>query len=215
MGKGAKKGENRFEATQKANVKDRLDRISNVVIPRMKTYLDLTHFKNKTQFQKMCATVFNEDLPVNMMPITRRTIANFPYWKELGPIFYKHYDNSPQNDLEALKTKALSSYSEIEERESLEQKISNLTLQNEALAKAIGEAKLSPKAAEDNYSVQQLSEDINDLICVIDFLIKASEGIVVVNREERTITNLADDLHGELSSKFSKSYFKHTVGGNE
>lgn len=215
MGKGAKKGENRFKASQSANIQARLQRIRGVVIPRMKTYLDLTHFKNKTKFQEMCVTVFNEDLPVNMKQITRRTIANSPYWKELGPIFYKHYDNGPQNDLEAIKEKALNSFSEIEKRESLEQEISNLTLQNEALAKAIGEAKLSPKTLGDNGSAQQLKADINDLICVIDFLIKASEGIVIVNREDRSITNLADDLQGDLSSKFAKTYFKHVVGGNE
>jgi hypothetical protein len=215
MTKGAKKGENRFKTSQEARIQARLQRIQEIVIPKMKSYLDLIHFKNKTKFQEMCAEVFNEDLPVNMKVISRRTIANSPYWNELGPIYYLHYGDDQHSDLETIKAKALNSFSDMEKREELEREISNLTIQNEALIKAIGEAKLSSKSIEDSNSLQKLKQDLDDLICVIDFLVKATEGIVVVDKENNTIINMADDLHGKLPSQFAKTYFKHIGNVND
>ncbi len=62
-GKGAKKGENRFKSSQEAKVKARLERVKEVVLPKIMAILDFTHFKNKTKFQEMCAEIFNENLP--------------------------------------------------------------------------------------------------------------------------------------------------------
>lgn len=213
--KGAKKGENRFKISQEARVKARLYRIQEIVIPKIKSYMDLIHFKNKTKFQEMCAEVFNEDLPLNMKIITRRTISNSPYWNELGPIYYRHYNDGEYSDLETIKARAINSFSDVEKREELEREVSNLNLQNEALMKAIGEAKLSSKSIEDNTFSQELKQDLNDLICVIDFLVKATEGIVVIDKKNNKIINMADDLHGELHPKFSKTYFKHTGNLND
>lgn len=215
MGKGAKKGENRFKNSQEAKIQARLQRIHEIVIPKVKSYLDLIHFKNKTKFQEMCAEIFNEDLPVNMKVISRRTIANRPYWNEVGPIYYRHYGDDHHSDLEIIKTKALNSFSEMEKRANLEREISNLTLQNEALIKAVGEAKLSSKNIEGSNSLQELKQDLYDLICVIDFLVKATEGIVVIDREKNIIINMADDLDGKLPSRISKAYFKHTSKGKK
>ena len=208
-GKGAKKGENRFKSSQEAKVKARLERVKEVVLPKIMAILDFTHFKNKTKFQEMCAEIFNENLPTNMNRISRRTIANKPYWYELGSVYYEHYSNGKNDDLEKIKTKALTSYHNAEIKEGIEQKIKHLTFQNEALTKALGEAKLSKKNIETEESLEKLKQDIDDLICVIDFLIKATDGIVEVDKENYTIINMADDLNGKLPKQFAKVYFKH------
>ena len=215
MSKGAKKGENRFKASQKAKIAARVQRIEDVVVPAMKTYLDLVHFNNKTKFQELCANTFNKDLPVNMSGISRRTIANAPYWEKLGTIYYSHYEDDGNVSLKDVKNKALTSFSEIKKAEKLEQEIANLTAQNGALIKAIGEAKLSPKLIQNGKGSENLQIDIDHLICVIDFLIKASDGIVEIDKTQKTITNLADDLHGKLSSIFANTYFKHVGDENE
>lgn len=215
MKKGAKKGENRFKASQEAKIAARVQRIEDIVVPKMKTYLDLVHFNNKTKFQELCANTFNEDLPVNMKRISRRTIATSPYWGKLGALYYSHYAEDGSISLKDVKNKALTSFSEIKKTEELEQEIANLTAQNGALIKAIGEAKLSPRSIQNKSDSEKLQTDIDNLICVIDFLIKASDGIVEIDQTQKTITNLADDLHGKLPSMFANTYFKYVGDANE
>lgn len=212
MVRGAKKGQNRFKNAQQALIKERESRIKEAVVPKVKTLLDLTYFKSKTKFQELCAEVFNQDLPVNMKKITRKTIGSEPYWNTLGVLYYSRYTEGNETNLEKLKKSALDSFKASQEKEDKDRQVSMLTAQNEALKKALGEAKLIQRAPSNNDSNESLKDDIDNLICVIDFLIKATDGIVKVDHSNNTITNFADDLNGTLSAKLSKTYFKH-IGG--
>ncbi|WP_315919946.1 hypothetical protein [Vibrio fluvialis] len=51
------------------------------------------------------------------------------------------------------------------------------------------------------------SDIINNLIATIDFLVAATEGIVEINKEYRSITNHALDINGVLNKRISSTYF--------
>ncbi len=74
-----------------------------------------------------------------------------------------------------------------------------------ALKRYIATSKYENKAPVDETDVTY--DDINNLIATIDFLVKATEGIVFVDKEKRTITNLALDIHGVLYKSISCTYF--------
>ncbi len=62
-----------------------------------------------------------------------------------------------------------------------------------------------PKTTTENTAIDH--EVVNNLIATIDFLVKATEGIVDINKEKRSITNLALDINGVLSKSISSTYF--------
>ncbi|WP_017109311.1 hypothetical protein [Vibrio tasmaniensis] len=78
-------------------------------------------------------------------------------------------------------------------------------LENNALKKHISTKKHENKIPFDEKNISLTN--INNLIATIDFLVKATEGIVIIEREKRTITNLALDVHGVLSKSVSSTYF--------
>ncbi|EHH1049897.1 cell division protein ZapB [Vibrio parahaemolyticus] len=206
MPKGALKGENRFKASQKAGINGRVQRLKEVVVPKMKALCESVHFPNKTAFQKMCAEVFNENLPVNMKCITHRTLAtNSAYWVIVGSVYHRYYNSDDSKSLNALRKEALDKLDTKEKIEELEQKNKQLTQENGALKRYIATSKYENKAPVDETDVTY--DDINNLIATIDFLVKATEGIVFVDKEKRTITNLALDIHGVLSKSISCTYF--------
>lgn len=206
MPKGALKGENRFKASQKAGINGRVQRLKEVVVPKMKALCESVHFPNKTAFQKMCAKVFNENLPVNMKCITHRTLAtNSAYWVIVGSVYHRYYNSDDSKSLNALRKEAIDKLDTKEKIEELEQKNKQLTQENDALKRYIATSKYENKAPIDETVVTY--DDINNLIATIDFLVKATEGIVFVDKEKITITNLALDIHGVLSKSISCTYF--------
>lgn len=206
MPKGALKGENRFKASQITAINGRVQRIKDIVVPKMKALCDSVHFPNKTTYQKMCAEIFNENLPINMRAITHRTLAtNSTYWVIVGSVYHKYYDSDDSKSLNSLRKEALQSLNSQEKIEVLEQKNRLLMLENNALKKHISTKKHENKIPIDEKTISP--NDINNLIATIDFLVKATEGIVTIEKEKRTITNLALDVHGVLSKSVSGTYF--------
>ncbi|ELA7569900.1 hypothetical protein Q8E16_002707 [Vibrio alginolyticus] len=206
MPKGAIKGENRFKASQKAGINARVQRLKEVVAPKMKALCESVHFPNKTAFQKMCAEIFNENLPVNMKCITHRTLAtNSTYWVIVGSVYHRYYNYDDSKSLNALRKEALDKLDTKEKIEELEQKNKQLTKENDALKKFIAAGKYENNSPVDEAAVTH--DDINNLIATIDFLLKATEGIVFVDKEKRTMSNLALDIQGVLSKSISSTYF--------
>ncbi|WP_315919945.1 hypothetical protein [Vibrio fluvialis] len=124
MPKGAKKGENRFKASQIAEVESRVRRFEEHVVPKMKAMCDLVHIANKTAFQKICAQVFNENLPVNMKEITHRAIAtNTKYWSIVGAVYHFYYDANNSKSLYDLKNEAVITLGNKEKIDKMEQEI--------------------------------------------------------------------------------------------
>ncbi len=206
MPKGAKKGENRFKDSQDASVEARVLRFEEHVVPKMKAMCDLVYIPNKTTFQKMCMEVFNENLPVNMKKITHRAIANNKkYWVIVGAVYHYHYEQNDSKSLSKIKKEAINKFNHKENLEVLEHKIKSLTQEKEALNTYIAKNKLQDKTPTANTVINH--DIINNLIATIDFLITATEGIVEINKEERSITNLALDINGVLSKSISSTYF--------
>lgn len=214
MPKGAKKGENRFKGAQTAAVEARVSRFQEHVAPKMKTFCDYSYIPNKTTFQKLCMDVFNEDLPVNMKKITHRAIANnAKYWNIVGVIYYSHYDSDNAKSLNQIKKEAIVSLNNNEKLEALEQEVKQLRQENKALKTYI--SKNTFQLADPNENSEPNHEMINNLIATIDFLIKATEGVVEIDKKERSITNLALDIHGVLSKSISCTYFDIMEGKYE
>ncbi len=214
MTKGAKKGENRFKEAQTAAVEARVSRFEEHVAPRMKTICDYSYIPNKTTFQKLCVDVFNEDLPINMKKITHRAIAtNAKYWNIVGVIYHSHYDSDNSKPLNELKKEAIISLNNKEEVESLEQKVKQLKQENKALNTYI--SRNTFQITDPNENTGPNHEEVNNLIATINFLIKATEGVVEINKKERSITNLALDIHGVLSKSISSTYFDILEGKYE
>ncbi|MEZ8155150.1 hypothetical protein ACED66_02860 [Vibrio splendidus] len=206
MPKGAKKGENRFKGSQDANIRARVLRFEEHVVPRMKAMCDVVHIPNKTAFQKLCAETFNDNIPVNMKEITHRAIAtNEKYWSIVGAVYHSYYDSDDSKPLSILKKEAVRKLGDKEKVEALEKERKLLTQENEALKAYIAKSKLQDKVPTESATIEH--EVVNHLIATIDFLITATEGIVEVNKEERSITNLALDINGALSKSISCTYF--------
>lgn len=206
MPKGARKGENRFKGSQVAGVEARVEHLEDHVVPKVKAMCDLVYIPNKTAFQKMCAEVFNENLPVNMKGITHRAIASNPkYWSIVGAVYHSYYDSDDSKSLDDLKKEAVRKLGDKEKVEDLERERKLLTQENEALKAFIAKSKLQDKTPTENTAIDH--EVVNNLIATIDFLVKATEGIVDINKEKRSITNLALDINGVLSKSISSTYF--------
>ncbi|EGQ9595579.1 hypothetical protein F3R80_03390 [Vibrio parahaemolyticus] len=206
MSKGALKGDNRFKEFQEDYINHRVQRLREVVAPKMKALCESVHFPHKTAFQKMCAEVFNENLPVNMKRITHRTLAtNSAYWVIVGSVYHKYYDSDESKSLKKLRKEAVENLNTKEKIEELEQKNKQLIQENGALKKYIASNKIEYNEHVDETAITH--NDIDNLIATIDFLVKATDGIVFVDKKNRTITNLALDIHGVLSKSISSTYF--------
>lgn len=212
MSRGAEKGENRFKKTQNELLNLRVKRLKNIVAPKMKSMCESVYFPNKTSYQKMSAKVFNENIPLNMKKITHRTIAKNPnYWIILGTIYHTFFDSKNSLSLAQMKIKALNKMEVQEEITETKKQIKNILLENNALKTFIAKSNLKKNQFPES-NTQHTNETINNLIATIDFLIKASDGVVEVDRNIRVITNLTDDLNGVLSSKISNTYFNILEG---
>lgn len=211
MPKGALKGENRFKKSQENNISFRVNRFEKHVVPEMKALCDLSYIPNKTKFQKLCAEVFNKNLPLNEKKITHRTIAsNQNYWKIVGAVYYSYYDSDNSIDLETLKKEGLNKLKDKEKISELQSENRRLQKEKEALKHYIAKSKLKHKSPVESSLMDQ--ESINNLIATIDFLIKATDGVVEVDKKARTIINHADDINGKLNSSISATYFNILEG---
>lgn len=211
MSKGAKKGENRFKKSQDESVSFRINRLKDHVVPEIKAICDHTYIKNRTKFLKMCTIIFNNDLPVNEKKITHRTIDNnAKYWRIVGKVYHYYYDAKSVKTLESLKNEGVNKLKNIERLENIKAENNKLHEEINTLKKYIANYKIE-KTTETTHSDIDLNLIFN-LISTIDFLINATDGVVEINKEDRTITNLALDINGTLSKSISSSYFDFIEG---
>lgn len=197
MPKGAKKGENRFAGSQKKLLDDRYNRIHEVVKPTIQSYVGKITIKGKAAYCKLCAEIFNKDLPVNEKKISYRTIEqNLHYWSLLGPIFHRHWDS--KEGLENSKTK-LTGQLAARENQRLKNRIDELNQWNEALQTTLRNhgAELTDEQYA-NRSDDAASNYQFELTCrALKIVIDASNGSFAIDKAAKKITRTWDDLEDE------------------
>lgn len=217
--RGAKKGENRFENSQKSKINYRLQRIRNVVLPKIKAISKNTHFKNVTSFRKLCAELYNSELPIDEKKISYRTLGNRPYWDELGAIFYSFFNDVKIPIANSMVT-SLKLSDEIDKLKiQLAEKTKELTLMESVL---LNSPKINPLSndvlttsaspqAEINTSKDDI-QYIDDFAAIINWLIERSDDVIFIDKDSQSIIDLSDDLNGTLDRKISRAFFMYMKG---
>ncbi|HCG8135417.1 TPA: hypothetical protein NKA48_002541 [Vibrio parahaemolyticus] len=205
--RGAKKGQNRFAKSQQDRVCSRLKRIKEIVCPKIRAICENTHFKNVTAFRKVCAELYNTGLPVTEKNISYRTLGNSPYWDELGAIYYSFYSDNKQPEVISM-VRSLEKLAEIDE---LKAEIKKKNKEIHCLSQAIVQNKsINPLAREKKTTEPSNYQDsIDNLVATINWLIKRSEDIIIIDRKNRDIIDLSDDFNSSLDKKISKTFFDY------
>lgn len=221
--RGAKKGENRFEQHQKNKVDYRLKRVKKLVIPKIRAICQNTYFKNVTSYRKVCAEIYNTELPVGETEISYRTLGNKPYWDELGYIYYSFFGNEKSPKIDMIRT-ALAHAEELEDIKSklavtqiqLEEKNKELSILETALLKNQTINPLAPNNTGNKPSKQSHASDtsryVDDFAAIINWLIERSDNVIKIDKENNRIIDLSDDLDGILDTKISKTFFMYLNG---
>jgi hypothetical protein len=194
MSRGAKKGENRFSGSQEKRQNFRIERIKSHVIPKLKALAGKVSINGQTPFCKLCASIYNENLPVNEKRVGYRTFEqNTKYWEIVGTTYYTYWGSDDditahrKRVMDALTAKESSRLKE--ENKRLKQKIDALR----AALKAHG-AEDKPRAlpSEDHPKTDKTADF--DRVCrALKLVIDSSEDIFDVHEEEMKITcNLYD-----------------------
>lgn len=194
MPKGAKKGENRFKGSQQERQNFRLERIKSHVIPRLKTLVGRVTFDGKTPFCKVCADIFNEDLPVNERKMGYRTFEqNSVYWSKVGTLYFQHWASN--DELKTHQDRVINTLATIESR-SVKEENRRLKEENEALRSALrahGAEKMSHELPFRNEEPSGKAADFDRVCRALDIVIDASDEIFEVHEDEmKIISNLYD-----------------------
>ena len=215
MGKGAKKGQNRFKASKDAIIEYRLSRLTEYAIPKLKALSLHAKVKSTTAFTKLCAITYNENLPINEKPITYRTIKqNDIYWNAVGPIYYKYFEKN--ESLEAFKSDAIVKLENKELAESFENKCREVDALAAMLSK-VTEAGHIPQMDTPS-DTSEKNKDLDKVCRVILSLIEASDGVILVDLKKAAIRNLADDCEsseGILPKSDVQPFIKWLIRRNE
>lgn len=206
--RGAKKGENRFAKSQQAKVSYRIKRIKDFVCPKVRAICENTHFKNVTAFRKVCAEIFNSDLPIEEHEISFRTLGNSPYWDELGTIYYNFYSDTKKEEVSSM-VRSLEKQEEIDRLKiEIEKKDQEINILSEALLQSDN---INPLAIENKTTPlpKDTQESIDNLVATINWLIQRSEDIIEIDRANRSIVDLSEDINGTLDKKISKTFFDY------
>jgi hypothetical protein len=209
--RGAKKGENRFSKSQQKKVIFRLNRIKEVVTPKMRSICEKTHFKNVTAFRKMCAEVYNHDLPVSENKMTYRTFGASPYWEEAGYIYHAFYSDTSGNEISKM-IMSLAQSDEVDNlKVELEKKHEEVAILSETL---LNMGNINPLAIEDKKetTIDQNANEIDNLVAIINWFIDRTDDIITVDRGSRLIRDESDDLNGEMNKRISNTFFDYLDG---
>ncbi|NRP09354.1 MULTISPECIES: hypothetical protein [unclassified Marinobacterium] len=207
MPRGAKPGENRFKGAQKALTKYRLNRLKDIVVPKLRALAAHTSISSINKFCSLAADIYNEDLPVNENPISyRRLNQSKDYWAIVGPVYYQHF--AKKKNLEDFKASSTSTLNSQRVNE-LDKQIERLQAENRALRLSLGSLPKSPEKADTGDS-ERSQRDIDNMGKVIELLI-AKYGVVEVDLEGIALRDLADDLEeveGMLPKDVVESYIR-------
>lgn len=213
--RGARKGENRFSNSQQKKIAFRLERIKSVVIPKMRSICEKSHFKNVTAFRKMCAEVYNSELPTSVSQITYRTFGNSPYWEEVGPVYHFYYSSSDNSVIDGM----LMSLSHSDEVYKLTLELKNKEEELAVLSETLlNTGNVNPLAIDNKKGLNaaNISSDeftrIDNLAATINWLIERSDDIITIDREKRLIRDESDDYDGELDRNLSSTFFDYLEG---
>ncbi|MFS1413668.1 hypothetical protein BCU70_08730 [Vibrio sp. 10N.286.49.C2] len=206
--RGAKKGQNRFSKSQQAKVSYRTKRIKDIVCPKVRAICENTHFKNVTAFRRVCAEIYNSNLPIAEKEISYRTLGKSPYWDELGAIFYSFYSDTKKQEVSSM-VRSLEKLEEIDKLKiEIEQKNQEIMVLSDAL---LQNENINPLALENKTTLMPKSnqESIDNLIATINWLVQRSEDIITIDHVNRDIVDLSDDFHGTLDKRISKTFFDY------
>lgn len=193
MPRGSKKGVNPFKTSQVAKVDYRVKRIKEVVIPKIKAMAPHVDISSINKYAKLVCEIYNTELPVSEKPLGLRTVTqNFSYWKLLGAIYYQLFDSN--SDLISFKNSVIQSDNK-HEIQDLKIKIDRLTAENIALKSALSSTTMLSQSVDAENNIGSAREE--SLCKLIDKLINASDGVIQVDLEKRTIHDLADDLRSK------------------
>lgn len=198
------KSESNFKHSQELFVENRLTRINDTVVPKLKALSSHVDVKNINRFAKLACDVYNDNLPVNDKKITSRTITQNPqYWSILGTVYFKYFEHNEDkvkfkdNTIKALK---------VHEINELNERIERLEKENKALKAAFSgiEINKEPESIPNSTLIE-----IDNLCRIIHELIKSHNGIVKVNIKDGTIKDESNDLeeyYGMLPKEVIKPY---------
>jgi len=188
MNRGAKNGDNRFRKHQEIFVNNRLARINNIVIPKLKIISADATIHNISRFARIVCNLYNEDLPSNEKKLSLRTVTNNSlYWSVLSDFYDGNHSRIKQNN--EFKNSAINDIS-ISEIDELKEQISRLKMENRALKSAFTDFEKHnvPQAQQSHDLV-----DIDNLCRLIHAIIEDLDGVFIVDTVEGTIHNQAND----------------------
>jgi len=192
MGRGAKKGSNRFEGFQDEIQGFRVDRLQLNVVPILKTMSSHAKINSINKFTKLCAQLFNTDLPITDKPISYRTIKqNEIYWQVVGDVYYRYFQK--EDSLEGFKNDSLLKLEIKELNDLLSEKENEIRV----LKLMLGKKKSHETPVIIDKSAIDTSIDLDKLCRVISNLIDAFDGVIEVNVDKGAINNLANDFEPE------------------
>lgn len=195
MPRGAKKGENRFSDAQTKKQKFRIDRIKTHVIPRLKALAGKVSINGRTPFCKLCADIYNEDLPVNEAPIGYRTLEqNTKYWEILGATYYTYWGTN--EEVSAHRKRVMGALTTIESNK-LKEENKRLNQENDALRAALRAhgAEEAPQSLPSETPDSVRTSDFDRVCCALKIIIDASEEIFELHEDELKITSNLTDLN--------------------
>ncbi len=197
MPKGAKPGENRFKSSQLKKIDFRRRRIEEHVLPGLKALIGRVQINGPTPFCKICADLYNRDLPVNENKMGYRTFEqNIEYWKLVGKLFHQHWDND--ENLESRKN-AISDRLTIKENHDLARNLERLQAENDALKATLRVH--GANAAEEIHpqltSKAESNHSFESVCLALKIIIEASNGLFLIDESSQKITSTFDDLEPE------------------
>jgi len=195
MAKGAKKGENRFSGAQTKLQNFRIGRIKSHVIPKIQALAGKISIVGITPFCRLCADIYNEDLPINEKEIGYRTIEqNTKYWEILGTLYYKYWSSNEEvNAHKKLILEALTTH----ESNGLKQENKRLNQEINALRAALRAhgAEENPHALLSDNAIFDSGADFDRVCRALKLVIDSSEDIFEVHENEMKITSNLTDLN--------------------
>ena len=207
--RGAKVGENRFKASQIAKTTYRANRLSEVVLPKLKSLSNYSSIRSINNFCSVAADLYNENLPINENPIAKRVLKqNNKYWSILEPVYYNCFQE--KDDLEKFKLSSVYNINENKIHE-LEYQLKRLDNENKVLRSALSGDQIQKQIKIENIdSVECLKRDIENMGKLIELLID-KYGVINIDFDKGAIRDLSDDLEeaeGILPANVVESYIK-------
>ncbi|WP_412515096.1 hypothetical protein [Vibrio cyclitrophicus] len=215
--RGAKKGENRFANSQKEKINIRTDCIKQVVAPKIRAICENTHFKNVTSYRKVCAVIYNAELPAGEREITYRTIARSPYWDVLGGIYHSFFTHETESKVNGMLN-SLAILEEVDDLKLQVKKANDLLLQKDVDLKTMESVLLNcgefnPLSLTQNIEGPLYDlEVITNLVATINWLVERTDDVIEINKKSKEIRDLSDDFNGVLDKRISKTFFDYLDG---